>query len=322
MQFVEFSCELPSKCPHFSMNPSELDIFAIGHCCVDLIYQVDAFLSDDGKTSSVATDIQAGGPAANAVVAAARLGARTAFAGQIGRDVFGDLVRYAFETEHVSFYPQYSTSQSRVASCIVHSTSGARQVYASTLPDATADFALRELIESCKVLLLDGHEAVNALPAAHAARSAGKRTVLGLGSFRAASMAFLPLCETVVISENFARSLAQNADDEWIPRSLERLKQHGMKYAIVTVGASGSIGFDGENIFRVPAVHIKAVDTTGAGDAYLGAIAYAHLHDWPLPKMMKFATFIAAEKCQRLGGRKGLPTQQIFSSPRFATFMR
>ena len=310
MQFVEFSCELPSKCPHFSMNPSELDIFAIGHCCVDLIYQVDAFLSDDGKTSSVATDIQAGGPAANTVVAAARLGARTAFAGQIGRDVFGDLVRYAFETEHVSFYPQYSTSQSRVASCIVHSTSGARQVYASTLPDATADFALRELIESCKVLLLDGHEAVNALPAAHAARSAGKRTVLGLGSFRAASMAFLPLCETVVISENFARSLAQNADDEWIPRSLERLKQHGMKYAIVTVGANGSIGFDGENIFRVPAVHIKAVDTTGAGDAFDAGFIYGLVNDYSLEDCCRYGAVCGALATTAVGGATGTPTHE------------
>ena len=58
----------------------------------------------------------------------------------------------------------------------------------------------------------------------------------------------------------------------------------------------------------MPGLRVKAVDTTGAGDAFHGAFVYGMLQGWDLRRVARFANAVAAINCQTLGGRQGLPS--------------
>lgn len=287
------------------MTAKRFEILALGHCCVDLIYQIDNFLVEDGKTEATIFDMQPGGPAANAVVAAARLGAKCAFLGQAGNDLFGDFIRQAFLAEGIEFQSaKIGTSQTRIASCLVHAYTGNRQVYVNSIPPLDWNIRIDNLVSEYKLLLLDGHEMPLAKIAVKDAVEKGIPIVLGAGSLRPGMKKLISHAEVTIASEKFTQSYSPGTPPEQVARMLYSA---GTKIAIVTRGAYGSVGFDGTNIYHIPAFKVNVVDTTGAGDAYLGAFCFAFLQDWTLPEKMKFATFIAAEKCKHLGGRRGLP---------------
>ena len=287
------------------MTTQKHEILAIGHCCVDFIYNVTGFLSGEGKTETASFDMQPGGPAANAIVAAARLGAKTVFLGQAGDDPLGEFIRHAFQSENIAFIcPQSENNRTRIATCLVRKQTGARQVYVNTIPPLSPDILPVNLLSGIKLLLLDGHELPLAKIAAQYVIKNKMPIVIGAGSLRPGIVDLIRLANTTIISEKFARGYKPDALPE---RIIEQLHADGTKTAIMTLGAQGSIGYDGENIYRIPAVKVNVVDTNGAGDAYLGAYCFALLQDWPLPEKMRFATFVAAEKCKHLGGRRGLP---------------
>ncbi|MFQ5629054.1 MAG: carbohydrate kinase family protein [bacterium] len=287
------------------MTAQKHEILAIGHCCVDFIYSVTDFLAGEGKTEAAFFDMQPGGPAANAIVAATRLGAKTAFIGQAGDDPHGEFICHAFQAENVEFIcPHSENNKTRVATCLVHQQTGARQVYVNTIAPISPDPLPFNLISAFKLLLFDGHELPFAKIAAQHAIKLEIPIVIGAGSLRPGIPDLLPFANTMIISEKFAQSYLPNALPEQV---VQRLHADGTKTAILTLGAQGSIGYDGENIYRIPAVKVNIVDTTGAGDAYLGAFYFTFLQNWALPEKMKFATFVAAEKCKHLGGRRGLP---------------
>ena len=64
----------------------------------------------------------------------------------------------------------------------------------------------------------------------------------------------------------------------------------------------------GAGFIKSPALKVKAIDTTGAGDAFAGAFIYGMLKNWDNKKILKFANKVAGLKCREIGCRKGLPS--------------
>jgi ribokinase len=90
---------------------------------------------------------------------------------------------------------------------------------------------------------------------------------------------------------------------------LKKLYALCQKTIIITAGELGSIIYDGKEKTYIPALPIKAVDVTGAGDIYRGGFAYGILQEWDLKKTAAFGNLVAGLQCTKIGNACAIPTK-------------
>lgn len=111
--------------------------------------------------------------------------------------------------------------------------------------------------------------------------------------------------DALIVPQTCAKQLSPEGN--WLHR-LETLGELGAAFAVITAGADGCYYLDEGNLVHQPAFPVKAVDTTGAGDAFHGAFAYGMAARWHAPRCIRFASAVAALSTRALGGRRALPT--------------
>jgi ribokinase len=252
--------------------------------------------------------LQGGGPAATAVVAASRLGAETAFLGVVGDDQAGEEILRSFrkenvETKHIRIK---IGKESAVAYCWVEQQSGKRSIVWSkgTAMPLDAEDVDMDFVASLKLLHLDGHNAEAAIRAAETAKANGVIVSLDAGSIYPGMETLVGLADICIASETFAWNFTKENDAE---KAVEKLFMKGKQVAAVTRGDKGVVAITKDGLIRKGAFHVPVVDTTGAGDVFHGAFAFAYIQDWEVNKCLDFASATAAIKCTRLGGRTGIP---------------
>lgn len=281
-------------------------VIGIGHCTVDVLCPMERFPEIDMKTEIGGLAVQGGGPGANAMCAAAKLGLRAALVSRLGTDIFGrfaraDLLKRDVECTHL-FMDEDSRSPLSVV--LTEKEQATRTIIVYKGENCTVDplWLSDGWIMTGDVLHLDGHQLPASLFAAQEFKSAGKTIVFDAGSWRTGSEELLAIADVVIASRIFTRELSENNN-----LALEKLREYGAKTAVITLGNAGAIGMDDEGIVESPGSEIVAVDTTGAGDVFHGAYIYAHLAGMTFRDSLYFANAAAAIKCMHLGGRGGLP---------------
>ncbi len=285
-----------------------IKITGIGYCGMDYLCIVPWFPLDN-KVEIINTLMQGGGPAVTAMVAAARLGASTAFFGAIGDDERGVQICNGLAAEGVGIcgVKIRKKAESPAGFCWIDKKTGQRSIAwtggnARPLSPREID---RAVILNSTVLHLDGHQTQAAIAAAKYARKHNVTVSLDAGTIVPGIDELLALADIVIASETFALRYTGEASPD---TASKKLFTAGCRFAGVTLGKAGSIGFDGTNRFRCPPFDVdKVVDTTGAGDVYHGAFAFAYAQGRTWPECMRFATVVAAVKCTKLGGRTGIP---------------
>ena len=121
----------------------------------------------------------------------------------------------------------------------------------------------------------------------------------------------LPDADVVITSSQFHDEYFGGRHYE---HNLRTLLEQGAALAIVTLGSGGSIAKTLDEVIEVPAPPCTVVDSTGAGDAYIGGFLYAHLTGCDLKKSMEFASAVAGRNCEQIGAQKGLPTLEQVES--------
>ena len=295
-------------------------ITGIGYCGMDYLCIVPHIPLDD-KVEIVDSLIQGGGPAVTAIVAAARLGAQTAFCGTVGDDERGAQILNGLAAEDIDTrgVKIRKKAASPAGFCWIDKKTGKRSI-AWTRGSARA-LAPREIdravIKNSSVLHLDGHQTQAAIAAAKYARKHGVAVSIDAGTIVPGIDELLALADIVIASEKFALRYTGATSPE---AATKKLFTAGCRFAGVTLGKAGSLGFDGTNRFRCPPFDAgNVVDTTGAGDVYHGAFAFAYAQGRTWPECMRFATVVAAVKCTKLGGRTGIPdlktTEKLMRTP-------
>lgn len=116
-------------------------------------------------------------------------------------------------------------------------------------------------------------------------------------------------CDALVGSETELCQLT--GTDSWpaaIPALQERMRVSNLRCAAITLGADGAMAFDANSVFSVSALPVDVVDTTGAGDAFAGAFAFALACRMDLPEALELANCVAGLSTRALGAQTGLPT--------------
>lgn len=284
------------------------DIVGIGVCTVDHIVTVPRMPHRNENMRALNYSRQPGGLASCALVAAARLGARTKIIARIGDDENGDYIRRDLQAEGVdaSQLLAEAGSESHVSVILVDEATGERSIITrppTGSPISPAEIG-QEAITGARVLFVDTiNEAT--LAAARWAREAGLTVVLDPARPYAEIKPLLALVDAPIVPEAWARA--------WLPKEgpaavAERLVDEGASMAVVTLGERGSVLCWEGGIVEIPAFAVEVADTTGAGDAYHGAFMYAILQDWDAPRMARFASAVGSLNCRAIGGRNALPT--------------
>jgi sulfofructose kinase len=284
------------------------DVVGLGYACLDILGTVPHLPELDTKLALNTLVIQGGGPVATALVTLARLGSRTLFAGRLGDDDFGRAILDGLKDEHVGVEVHVSPGTTSPFAFVMVTPDGKRTVLwtRGTAPLLAPDDVPVEVVRAGRVLLLDDIEIPAATRAAHLAREAGIPVILGVGTPRAGIEGLIRLADDIVMAEKFPFRLTGERDHH---EALGAILSMGPARATVTLGERGSLHRDKDGAFiEQPALAAATIDTTGAGDVFCGAYVYGRLHDWPMAKVLRFASAVAARQTEALGGRTAIPS--------------
>lgn len=284
-----------------------MQIACVGHASIDHVFQIQAFPQRATKTPAHDFQSVGGGMAANAALAMARLGGQVRFIGAVGDDDAGRLVRQQLAAEGLSLQHLQEIAGARTsASAIIVDSKGDRQIFnhlgnalsLAQVPDDT-------VFEGCEAVLVDPRWPAGARAALAWARRHRRLAVLDADVAPVAVLATLvPLAQWAVFSEP---GLAVWAPDTPHEVALRRALNQGAEHAVVTLGEHGSLHAYGESLTPLPAFAVPAVDTTGAGDVFHGALTLALARALPVRIAFEYASAAAALKCTRPGGIRGAP---------------
>jgi ribokinase len=281
------------------------DVYVVGSVNVDLVVTA-ATLPHPGETVAGGTfERHGGGKSANQAVAAARLGAQVRMVGAVGDDDLGEEAVAALRDEgiDVSAVARLEGSATGVA-LIVVDAAGENQIAVASGANAElgADAVEATLRSADGGVVLLGFEVPDApvLAGARAARAAGLEVVVNPAPARALPAALLEHSPLLTPNLDEARALAGEQDAEAAARALAARTGAPV---VVTLGADGALVVDGDALERIPAPRVDVVDTTGAGDAFNGALACELAGGAALLDAVRTAIAVAARSTCAAGAR-------------------
>jgi len=260
-----------------------------------------------------------GGKGSNQAVGCARLGARVSFVAKIGKDAFGDtaLDLYRSEGVDVSGVQQISGSPTGVGFIIVEAATGHNCIVLDPganelLTDADVS-RCKHSTETPAVVLTQLETPVLAAEAAMTlGRSCGAITILNPAPVRPLSSSVLRNVDVLTPNESEAKVLA--GLDPNVATPLEevahQLIRAGVKQVVITLGEKGALIVSAAGSIHIPAVRSKAVDTTGAGDAFNAGLAIALASGANLEDAVRFATVTGGLAVTKEGVIPALPRRE------------
>jgi ribokinase len=285
-------------------------ISVFGSANMDLV----AYVSEAPKRGETVTGHRfrtiPGGKGANQAIAAARAGAEVAFLGAVGDDGFGAELRATLSGAGVDVRGlRQVPGPSGIAHIVVDDAGGNSII---VVPGANGTVSgpsgddLAVIARSEALLLQLELPMAAVVAAAEAGQVAGVPVVLTPAPAQPLPDELLDAVTLIVPNEHEAAAITgATAPDAALDALLERVEE-----AVITLGSEGALygSRSGERL-RVPAVEVKAVDTTAAGDTFVGALAVARSQRLPMADALRFATTAAALSVQREGASTSMPTR-------------
>ncbi len=283
-------------------------VLVAGYNAFDVTVAVTGLPAADTKTQTPPIRLGAGGPAANAAGALARLGARVRLVTPLADDLPGQQQRRELAAAGVdlSLCLPAPGAGSPLAVILVDGASGTRTVLWSrgALPAMDCAAMQDAWLDDADLLLVDGHDPFATGRLARAARARGRPVVMDAGSVRDGTDELVAACTDVIAAAAFGPAFCGPSRPRGI---LEGLRARGPRRVAITFGAGGVLGLDDDGFVIVPAFAVPVVDTTGAGDAFHAGYAWARVRGVGFAACLEWGAAVAALKCGGWGCREALP---------------
>lgn len=291
-------------------------VLVIGSANIDFVVATERLPSPGETVSGGTLLVNHGGKGANQAVAARRLGADVRFVGCVGDDASGTAVRAALTAEGIDVAGLVTTGEAPTGTAlIVVDAAGRNQI--AVAPGANHRLTI-EAIEAglaahlawAQVLVCQLETPLATVQhALAAARARGVRTVLNPAPVQGLPDEVWPLVDYLTPNEREAAQLSGlavgNLDEA---RAAGRvLAARGSRMVIVTLGEQGALACGATSSLHVPALSVRAVDTTAAGDAFNGGLAVGIARSQSLAGALRFAAAAAGLTCTRRGAQDALP---------------
>jgi ribokinase len=283
-------------------------IVCFGSINLDLIFPVPTLPQAGQTVLGRAMRVEPGGKGANQAVAAARDGARVAFAGAVGRDAFAEQATALMRAAGVDRGRVAATDTSTGAAAICVDPQGANQIAVAAGANllARADQVEDALLGPATTVLVQGETDLGETAALILrARARGARVVLNLAPPAPLPAEVLRAASLIVVNEDEAAWLAAHLATAADPA---RLRAALGTDVVVTMGAEGLAAATASGVTGLPAHKVAVVDTTAAGDCFVGVLAAALDRGLALPAALRRANVAAALCCTRAGSQGSLPS--------------
>ncbi|MGD9606494.1 MAG: ribokinase [Leucobacter sp.] len=307
------------------------EVAVVGSANVDLVVAVPR--RPGGGETLLGADLLrlAGGKGANQAAAAARCGAGVGFVGCVGGGTGGDAAE-AVDLDADGEFLLAGLAEAGVGTAgvtvsrrptgtaiIMLTPDGENSIVVSPGANGDLDIERAERVsavwETARVVVLSLEIPAETVEhVAVRAAAAGARVLVNAAPATPLPPAVLGVCDPLVVNEHEARQLLGETPGEGRANSdaggrayylglAERLLEAGARSAVITLGSAGSLVVDAFGSTSVPAHRVPVVDTTGAGDAFVGAVACELARGAALADAVRFATAVAALSVQRLGAQ-------------------
>lgn len=297
------------------------DIVGLGSCLVDYIARVPRIIGPEEKINVQSVVPGFGGPTTNNLVQCARLGLNTVWIGRIGSDNNGRYILKAFEREgmytgFIEVVPGAASSQTWIAV----DDQGQRCIYmCSNVTSTITPRMVRERYEKVIAGARLFHSELCQLPlaavleGAKIAREHGVTVSIDydvdvetyivknrLGTQRELEQ-LIALTDVFKSGWSITRGMTGRDDPR---QAAEWILEKGPRMVALTLGEEGSYLATAQQSVRVPAIPVRAVDSTGAGDAFMGGLGYGILQGWSLEHMGRFANACGSFCCRQIGAQQ------------------
>ncbi len=260
--------------------------------------------------------ITPGGKGGNQAVAAARMGAETLMLGCVGPDAFGrdlvsSLVRFGVSCENVSVSRHYPTG-----TAIIMRSDNDKRIIINQGANLRMNFdtvrtTLRGLASKGDVFLTqlecDFDTTIQSVIFAH---NMGLVTVMNASPAVGLPDELYAALDILCINEAECEELCgiNPTDSANMHRALAYFAERGVGHTIITLGSKGSAALVDDKVYTVPSFYVQVEDTTGAGDAYLGALVTEFAANRPFEEAMIVASAAGALATTKPGAQKAMPS--------------
>jgi len=263
-------------------------VLGVGLATVDLLLVAPRM--EDRLVDISIFSMQAGGSAANMLAALAVLGSPTRYFGRVGNDDHGrfiersmqnlgvDTAHLLLEEDRVSPVSVIQIDELSRKRRILRSRGNVTQLLPRDIP--------ADLLAGTSLLVIDGTQPQLQAAIAEKARDKDIPVLLNASQLSGGMGELISQSNIIIGSERFANEVAPA---ENIADSLRELLSLGPQMAVFTLGEAGAIGLEDTKLVEQEALDVFVADTSGAGDAFAGAFAFAYLAGWPLEKSVWYA---------------------------------
>ena len=301
-------------------NSATPKVSVVGSLNIDLVCHATR-RPDKGETLiGDAFDIFTGGKGFNQATAAARLGAEVMLVGSVGADPFGEMLLTATENEHIDsrFVKKRNDTGTGVATIVIEpdGDNSIIVVPRANMTLTTSDIdAAADVIADADVLLLQLETPVAASEhAASIAKTHGTTVILNPAPAQPLPDSLLAYVDILTPNQSETELLSgmQVSNDEEARNAAEVLRARMVdtetSAVVLTLGEQGALILTATISERIPALSVDAVDTTGAGDAFCGALATALASGETLRPAIGFANAAGAAAVTVIGATPSMPT--------------
>jgi ribokinase len=292
------------------------NILVVGSLNADLVVQAPRFPQPGETISGNDLQIIPGGKGANQAVAAARQGAAVSMVGRVGKDSFGpelinNLKRNNVDTSHVQFDPDSSTG----TAIIVVDAKGQNSIVLSPGGNGrVSDTDLESLsFSESNLLLLQLEIPIEAvLSAARHARASGIKVLLNPAPAYALPDELISLPDFLLPNEGELSLLTNQPVNDIVSaeKAARILLERGAQNVIVTLGDKGALIVSRTQVTHIDTYQVNVVDTTAAGDAFIGGFASALLQNKSLEEAVGYGCACGALATTKFGAQPSLPMKE------------
>jgi len=292
------------------------DIVVLGSLNMDLVVRAKHIPRPGETVRGEGFSTIPGGKGANQAAAAARLGAKVEMIGRVGGDSFGPLLLDNLRAQGVGVAHVRADSEAPSGiAMIILDAEGENAIVVA--PGANGRVSLEdvraasELIREARYLIMQFEIPLEVVwGAIELARQLGTRVILNPAPAYPAEPELLRGAHYLVANESEAQILTgvEVTDLATARKAGDALLAMGLSCVILTLGADGALLLTPEQVVHVPARKVKVVDTTAAGDAFIGGLAVALLRGFSLVEAVRYATCAGTLATTVLGAQTSLPT--------------
>ncbi|MFC6201892.1 ribokinase [Lactiplantibacillus nangangensis] len=291
----------------------------LGSLNVDTILRIKRFPKPGETLPLIGKSIAGGGKGANQAIAAARAGAHTTFIGKVGQDQAGDfMVKQLTDSGVDDQFVQHSSEADTGSAIIMLDNSSENRILIDggtnqQVTPADVDLAQSAIAESDFLIAQFETPQATTTHAFELAHAAKKRTILNPApATTEVPAALLKLTDLIIPNETETETLTgvHVTDEHSMIKAAEACQALGVANVIITVGSKGAFWMRGQKHGFVPAYKVNAVDTTAAGDTFIGALSSVLTTDFSnLAEAVRFANRASSLAVQKLGAQPSIPTE-------------